>query len=385
MYLGTAPLSQFVLGDVQDVAEVYDLESRPPATLAELLAGPHGTRFRVTLIDRDGEQVADLTPDVRSGTVTAAAEQAPYRRLSLTMGRRDGLVPRTGSDLLHYRSGNEIKVEMGVHHHRVDRTWWATVGVFGLVDTTISSSQSGDSVTIACPDRTLRAKRSLVLRPIEVLNGLSVEDTIIKVLGQRCGDWLPIKAARTGLTLPDARVAHVGDDPWEVSEKIAKDGGARLIMDATGAALLRRIEEPRAPDVVYRVEDGKIGELTRTLDGDAYRDAVIVPWGRRKLAYLYYPDEQPWRRWTMHDGDQTIIPNEEHARRVAIADLQAAGGQESVSIQVPANPWLELGQVAQVAGYRHGLRIIGPITGFTLNLSGGDMTVQVTARKAVAG
>ena len=383
MYLGTAPLAQFVLGDVQDVADVYDLESRPPATLAELLADAHGTTFRVTLVDRDGEQVADLTPDVRSGSVTATAEQAPYRRLSLELGRRDELVPRTGSDLMHYRSGNEIKVEMGIRHYRINRVWWATVGVFGLVDVNVRASSSGESLVVSCPDRTLRAKRSLILRPVEVLDGLSVEDTIIKILGQRCGDWLPIKAARTGLTIPDARVAHVGDDPWEVSERIAKDGGARLIMDATGAALIRRIEEPRAPDVVFRVEDGKIGELTRTLDGDAYRDAVIVPWGTRKLSYLYYPDEQPWRRWTMHEGDQTIIPTEEHARRVAIADQQAAGGQESASLRVPANPWLELGQVAQVAGHRHGLRIIGPITGFTLDLKGGDMDVQVTARKAV--
>lgn len=386
MYLRQAPLGEFVLGDPGELVEVYDLTRPAPADLAAMLAEPHETLVEVTVWTGDGrEQVAELT-DVRSGSITASDDGAPYRRLALTIGWDDALVPRGQAGILHYRTGNEIRVRMGVRHPRVMQPEWTEVGVFGITKTSVDAdSASGEQITLACPDRTLRVKRSLLLQPVKVYGGTAPEDLVADILGKRCGGWLPIRSVATDLMMPDMVVGAVGADPWELCEKAAKDGAASLIMDATGAALLRRISEPRWPEVRFWVEDETLDKLSRTLDGEDYRDACIVPWvGQRpvRLNHLYYPDDQPGRRWKMYDGDPTKITSESHARRVAIAELAGAGGQESVSFSTTANPWLELGMVAQAASYRHGLNILGPIRGFTLDLGGGDMTVNMTARRA---
>ena len=354
----------------------------PPPSLADLLGGSRVDTAVVQVIGGpwDGRILA-----FESGTVSVTDSTDLRRRLSLQLVVEGDLASvRAGLDP---RAFVELRVAAGVADRpgADSRSWSWPLGVFSVVEPVFEDTGQGVRVSLECPDRTVRAKRSLMFDGYKVAAGANAGQVIAAILQARC-PWLERSFAATSATLPESIIGKPGADPWAECQEIAKSAGCDLLIDASGVAILRRTQSAGTalPVATWQVPARVMTQMQRSVDGSEMADGVIVQWGQEQRTIV--PDEYR-RGYRVYDGDASLITTAAQARDAGLAQLaRISGVVEKVSGQTLADPRLDAGQVVELTAPDLGLdRIAARLSSMSFSLGGPLMSFTVDDRVITGG
>lgn len=354
----------------------------PPPSLADLLGGSRVDTAVVQVLGGpwDGRVLA-----FESGTVTVQDSTDLRRRLSLNLVIEDDLAAVRAA--LDPRALVELRVAAGVADRPGvgARSWSWPLGVFSVVAPVFEDSGQGVRVSLECPDRTVRAKRSLMFDGYKVVAGSNASQVIATILQARC-PWLERSFAATSATLPESIIGKPGADPWAECQEIAKSASCDLLIDASGVAILRRSQSAGTalPVAEWQVPARVMTQMQRSVDGAEMADGVIVQWGQEQRTIV--PDEYR-RGYRIYDGDASLITTEAQAREAGLAQLaRTSGVVERVSGETLADPRLDVGQVVHLTSPDLGLaRVAARLSSLTYHLGQPLMSFTVDDRAIAAG
>ena len=345
-------------------------------TLDELLAGSRQAFPRVTMHGGigDGSQWR-----VISGEVRVSGTSSPRRSLTAHLLPPEEWSAGQVEAAMHPAGDPELHVSMVVIGHEGE--WVLPLGVFSVLEPQTSDDGSGVAgVSLSIPDRTVRARRSLLFDAVRIEAGTMPDAAVRAVLGGRC-PWLPLSLAPGLDPLPATVAGGPGADPWKEAEELAAAAGCDLAVDADGVAVMSRVPDPATlrPRASWGITDGVVHSMSRTLDAVDAFDGVITPWGDAGDVEIV-PDRYR-RAYVLYDGDRSLLTTAQAARIAANRHLVTEGGTtEKISGTVWPDYRLDAGDVVTL--HHPDLPVGGTaqIESITFPLDGGASAVTLVAR-----
>jgi len=204
-------------------------------TFRERLASSHVVATRVDVIGASGTTTVYPT----DGSVSVDARRSVRRSASLTFVDYDGTLTPRNADALLAPFANEIRIYRGLM--AIDgSTSYYPLGVFQIVDTTISANENGVHISVSCEDRA-RAVADSKWRKSKVLTaGANIGTALVDLLTAAslfpAADTSGVQS--TTFTVPTTHTITLGSgpslNPWTDLQTVALAAGWEIWWDANG-------------------------------------------------------------------------------------------------------------------------------------------------------
>lgn len=204
-------------------------------TFREKLASSHVVATRVDVIGSSGTTTVYPT----DGSVSVDARRSVRRSASLTFVDYDGTLTPKNADALLAPFANEIRIYRGIAE--IDgSTSYYPLGVFQIVDTTVSANENGVHISVSCEDRA-RAVADSKWRKSKVLTaganiGTALVDLLTSVSLFPAADTSGVQS--TTFTVPTTHTITLGSgpslNPWTDLQTVALAAGWEIWWGADG-------------------------------------------------------------------------------------------------------------------------------------------------------
>ena len=204
-------------------------------TFREKLASSHVVATRVDVIGSSGTTTVYPT----DGSVSVDARRSVRRSASLTFVDYDGTLTPKNADALLAPFANEIRIYRGIAE--IDgSTSYYPLGVFQIVDTTISANENGVHISVSCEDRA-RAVADSKWRKSKVLTaGANIGTALVDLLTSAslfpAADTSGVQS--TTFTVPTTHTITLGSgpslNPWTDLQTVALAAGWEIWWGADG-------------------------------------------------------------------------------------------------------------------------------------------------------
>lgn len=219
---------------------------------AQLLL-PHRMRVRATLMDLDGDELADLSGRLIDGQVNIDATAETSRSASVTLDDPDHALhldsdaPVEGGVFLDRMIG----LDYGVYVDSLGK--WITVPVFRGPVT--GMERDGDSLALSCLGKEHLAKGH-AWRPMTLRRGMDTVEAIRTILRDRAGET-DFAFPKKGGKLPDPVSLGRLTQPWALAQQLAASIDRQLYYDGAGVLRLRKAPSGQ----VWAFQDGNGGSV----------------------------------------------------------------------------------------------------------------------------
>lgn len=250
-----------------------------PAFDAALRSPDRSWRSRVDILyDGVEVQALDVVVDGSVDIDSVAVRRAGRFRLVDPTG---ALTPRDARDLLAPK-GTEVRPARGLvlADGSVE---WVPLGVLGIAEPRIASTEGGVSIDITAMDRVHAMRSRRFTTPWTVAAGTATHDAIAAIVTSR----LPVatRLQITGYTTPELSYEALSD-PWDAVRDLADSDALVAAFDPLGTLAVVR-DEPVATGVVYAPgPDSFTMSTTRSITSENTYSGVIVR--------VEHPDADPF-------------------------------------------------------------------------------------------
>lgn len=234
---------------------------------AQLASSSRTWRNRIEVL-YGGDVVTSINV-LADGYVTVD-DVAVRRSVSMSLADVEGnLTPADARDLLAPK-GTEVRIYKGLlvggSYEEVP------LGVFGVVDPSVSSHAGGPRLKLLGRDRVDAVRVRQFAEPYTVASGTPTADAITSIITSRLP--VPIRVTRTGHTAPES-VFDWASDPWDAVRTLAEADDLRAYFDPLGTAV---VEPDHTVDTgITYAHDGLLVSVDpRTLSAEKTYSGVVV-------------------------------------------------------------------------------------------------------------
>lgn len=345
-------------------------------------AAPHRTvRRRAALVDRDGNEVADLP--INAGTIDWRGDQSEVWFGTLTVIGSEW-VPQSWDDPLDPRSGLMIRIYFAL---LIDGTWTEqTVCTLAIED----PDAPGATVSLRLRDPLADAKRGGYGGATPQVGGLTVPDALERLFDVAAPQARLRITATTTAELPTGYT--LGErDPGEDWAEIAALAGWRVTTARDGWIEAGPIVTPPTPALDWA--EGPhcpVIELGRKTNYSSTYNRVVVRATNSELvdpltgiAEDTDPSSPTFIGRFVHELriDSDAVITQDAADNMAALHLAGLRKPtETITGKVPPRPDLDYLQPVQIASRRHGAAGLAEVVGWSWDLASGDFQFTLATR-----